>query len=175
MKRGQLLSQPFIYIFALILGALVLVAGFKMIMDLKETADMVEVGEFKSTIESEAKAFYNRGEGSTKSIPISLSGIKFVCFSNPEEKLNCKFKSKVSDEIKSCPGGLKAMNDDKPTFQLRLSKETTDNLWFLPLGTAKKDSFKINFIKPLEGANPLCYQVGSEIIIESKGTHVELR
>lgn len=172
MKKGQLLSQPFIYIFALILGALILVWGIKTVMDLKDTADQVDLGKFKNDFESKAKALYNSGEGSRNFMRVMLGGdVKFVCFSIPKEEINCQYVDK--GEMKVCPS-LEALNNKDDEFRLRLENEDKKNMWILPLGVSKFDTFQVDFVRPAGGANPLCYKNGEEIMMENKGSYIEL-
>lgn len=184
MKKGQLLSQPFVWIFALILGGLILVWGIKTVMDLKEKADLVDLGSFKNEIQSEAKAFYNYGEGSIKTIPASFSGkVKFVCFTDPDNrdkisKITCRYKT-TDGKLKACPS-IKGMNNNDDAIELLLEDEEKKNMWFLPLGTSVVDSFKINYVKPLEKDESgdiymVCYQNGKDITMEATGTIVALK
>ncbi|RME55047.1 hypothetical protein D6777_01705 [Candidatus Woesearchaeota archaeon] len=182
MKKGQLMSQPFVYIFALILGGLILVWGFKAIMDLKTVADKGELGQFRKDLETEVNVIYQRSEGTTKPIRILLGkAVKYVCFSNPGTELKCKIKRKKKDEIEDCEGtlagALKRMNDDKTSFYLRLKNQKPDDnkiLWYLPLSSSEMNGLSLKHAKPVEG-NPLCYENGGEIILETMTDYVGLR
>ncbi len=172
-KKGQLLSEPFVWIFALIVGGLILIWGVKTVMDLKGTADTVDLGQFKTRIETIAKAMKNYGEGSGDEVAVQLGGkVKHVCFSNVDDKaMACKIKAK-DGTLADCPGGMAAM--DK-AFELRVKNSKGDNMWILPFGSSKKDSFKILYVKPVAGANPICYANGRAIALESKAAYVELK
>ena len=174
-KKAQLMSEPFVWIFALIVGALILIWGIKTVMDLKDTADTVDLGRFKTQIETLAKSMKNQGEGSSEVIPVQVGAkVKFVCFSNTEDTtISCKMKGK-DGTLKDCPGGTAAID---PALELRMkSAKNTDNMWILPFGSSKKDSFKILYIKPIAGANPICYQNGkASIEMETRDTFVEIK
>lgn len=174
-KKGQLMSEPFVWIFALIVGALILIWGIKTVMDLKETADTVDLGQFKTKIETIAKSMKNQGEGSSEIVPVKVGAkVKFVCLSNTEATaISCKAKGK-DGTLKDCPGGAAALD---PALELRMkSAKNTDNMWILPFGSSKKDSFKILYITPIAGANPICYQNGvASIEMETRDTFVEVK
>jgi hypothetical protein len=182
MKKGQMLSQPFIYIFALILGGLIMIWGFKAIMDLKSVADKGELGQFRKNLESEVEVLYQRGEGTMKPVKILLTkAVKYVCISNPGTDLDCKIKKKGKDEVEDCKGSvaqaLKRFNDDKASFYLRLKKQKADDekvLWFLPLSASDFNGLKLRYAKP-ESGNPLCYENGAEILMETKVDSVALK
>lgn len=167
------MSEPFVWIFALIVGALILIWGVKTVMDLKETADTVDLGQFKTSIETTAKAMKNYGEGSGDEVAVQLGGkVKYVCFSNVEDSaIACKIKSK-DGKLADCPGGMAAMDS---AFELRVKSSKKDNMWIVPFGSSKKDSFQILYAKPVAGANPICYANGRSITLESKATYVELK
>jgi len=91
-KRGQLLGQPFVYIFAIIVAALILVFGTKSILDLRERQELVELATFVTDLKEEVAAYYRFDIGSSKELDLNLPRkVKQVCFY--ENKL------KVSPEI----------------------------------------------------------------------------
>lgn len=167
------MSQPFIYVFALIVGGLILVWGIRTVIDLKDTADIVDLGKFKNDFEADAKSRYNLGTGSMKKHSVRLGGdVKYVCFTDPGTEINCKLK--FNGDISDC--SLDDLDDE--VFELRLEADDDNNMWFLPLTAAKFNSFKINHIQPkeIDGkiANPLCYANGEKIVMTTKSTFVEL-
>ncbi len=88
-KRGQLLSQPFVYIFALVVGALILVFFFFFVLDLKKTADFTELSTFVNKLQDVIDGYGNFDVGSSKKISLSLPGkVEKVCFVNPDLALN---------------------------------------------------------------------------------------
>lgn len=65
MKKGQLLSQPFFYIFALIVIALLLIFGFTYIRKLMNTGCGVESISFISDIQTKVNEIYSLSYGSS--------------------------------------------------------------------------------------------------------------
>ncbi|MBI4154409.1 hypothetical protein HY501_03660 [Candidatus Woesearchaeota archaeon] len=171
MKKGQLTGDIFIYIFAVIVGALILVYGVKTIIDLKSTAETVDLGRTLKNLEAEIETFYNYGEGSTKDIQLSLpKPVKFVCFTDPTSSpkpSKCKVKT-GADTYGNC--NLGALDEE---FALIVEDENTKNVFFLPLATAKISRYEIKDLKPKEG-NPLCIANGLSLTITAKVTHVEV-
>jgi len=172
MKKGQMMSQPFIYIFALILGALILVWGVKVIYDLVSVGVDVEVGKFYKDVESRAGEFSNYEEGALTNIPVTISSgkITHVCVFDPGKEIDCKIKLK-SGELSGCGRLL----DQDFMFVLESEAENLErakNLYFMPLDAAELTQFRVKELKPA-GANPLCYINGAKMILTSKITHVE--
>ena len=56
MKKGQLLGLPFVYVFALIVAALVLFLGLTWIFGLKDTAEAVQANKEVNRIRDEVEA-----------------------------------------------------------------------------------------------------------------------
>lgn len=173
-KKGQLLAQPFIYIFALILGGLILVWGIKAIVDLVNTAGTAELGKMVKNIESDVGEFYNLDEGATKeSQPLSLpKGLTYFCVSELNKKVTgtpvCNKKDKAG-AIKPC-GSLDAI-DKGLIGQLRIGN---NNIFVMPMAQAKLNNgkFKIDKLKPGQG-DVLCYANGASITLTSRTTFVE--
>jgi len=169
-KKGQMLAQPFIYIFALILGALILVWGVKTIIDLREKAQLVEVGKFVKELEAEAKEFYNYEEGATKEISVVLpEKLNYMCLFDAESYKGGECKKKLKDgRLQDC-----VVSSLDPNMGVTLQKDKKNNLFFVPFSAAKlsKGKFSIPYLKP---ASPLlCYTKGSKITITSKVRYVE--
>ena len=75
MKRGQLLSQPLFYIFAIVVIGLTLIFGFYMINKLLDTGCMVENAKFVADIKNHVQEIYSVGfSGSSKKCTISTIG-----------------------------------------------------------------------------------------------------
>ncbi len=105
-KKGQILSQPFFYIFSIIVIAMILVFGIKMIKDTLNTACKVENANFMNELEKNIDLIYDASPGSSqqcaivKSYGLSTikceiqfpSGIKGICFVDLGEQLD---KSKI--------------------------------------------------------------------------------
>jgi len=91
MKNGAV-EQTFIFIFALIVAAMIMVWGAKTILDLRNKAEQVQVGDAIEDIKEMAITYYNLEEGSSTPISIMLpTGVKCICFKNifnPSSALN---------------------------------------------------------------------------------------
>jgi hypothetical protein len=86
MKKGQLLSQPFIYIFYLVVIILILYFGIRVIGNIKNTESEVEYSTFINEINSKINTIRNDAHGSR----ISLKDIRVpdeiteICFTMDE-------------------------------------------------------------------------------------------
>ena len=102
MKKGQLFSQPFMYIFAIVVIALIFLFGFQMIGKLKSTTCSVENIKFITDLNNEIDRIYSQG----------FSGSSTLCSLVP--------RSRVSDS--SCeiiiPQGLDGVCILDPTKSL---------------------------------------------------------
>jgi len=135
MNKGELLSQPFIMIFALIVMALILIFGIKSFMDLKTSASTVELAKTVNTLQEEVTRYYNFDLGSSKKISLSVpSTTKKLCFYDKSRVINLP------------------LNDyEKATIEA-----SNNNLFFLPLDDHAKNAFNIQNLNNKETNNPYC-------------------
>ncbi len=151
MKKG-LSTQIFIFIFALIMIALVLGFGIKSLGTVKNTADKVELLTFITNLDEGIQEYYAFDVGSNKRVQLLLPNqVKEVCFVNPKEPLTTTHK-----------------NQD---FLFFLKNNKKDNLYILPLDafTNPAPDFTIdNMIVPAD-QNPLCVKTQGklDILIET--------
>lgn len=175
-KRGQLMSQPFVYIFALIMGGLILVWGVKITIDFMGMANKAELGKLVKNIESETKSFMNQGEGSTKPITLMLpKNIEYFCIADLDIlSPACKIKPKTGAIIPNC--NKLDPEDSGPLSNLVKMAPTTSkkNIFTLPFAKAglNNGKFRIEGIKPA-GANPLCFANGAKLILTAKAGYTE--
>lgn len=179
-KKAQLMAQPFIYIFALILGALILVWGIKMIVDFMGTANKAELGLLIKSIDSDVSEFYNYEEGAAAK-PRTLNlpkGINYLCIANPGESINCKKKTKAAAEDQPFPpcatgpnGGIDKID---PTLELLIKRAGKDNVFTAPMEKAglNNGKFAIENLKPSEG-NPLCIANRAQLVLTTRANYVE--
>lgn len=169
MKKGQMLSQPFVYIFALIVGGLILVWGGKTVLDLVQTGSQVNVGSFVKSLEEDVAAYKNFGEGSRTARKIDFpQDITYICFLDLEKKpVDCKRKEKDNKFVKCNAAEL----DEEFAFQI---EEPNKNVYVLPLDAVKINAFKIDDLKPADG-NPFCVRNGVDVEIISKVGYVEVK
>lgn len=167
-RKGQMLSQPFVYIFALVVGALILVWGGKTVLDLVNTGSQVDVGNFVKSLESDVAAYKNFGEGSKTSRKISFpNNINYICFLDLEKKANDCKRKEAGDKVVKCTA---EELDDDFAFQI---EESNRNVYVLPMSELKINSFNIEDLKPTSG-NPFCVRNGVDINIISKVSYVEI-
>lgn len=165
-KKGQMLSQPFVYIFALVVGALILVWGGKTVLDLVNTGSQVNVGSYIESLESDVAAYKNFGEGSKTSKKVDFpQDITYICFLDLEKNpTDCQRKEAGNKIVKCKPAEL----DEDFAFQIEVPNK---NIYVLPLSAVKINSFLVEDLKPKLG-NPFCVRNGQDIIIESMVDHV---
>ena len=172
MKKGQMMSQPFVYMFALILGGLILVWGGKMIYDLVGTSNEAEIGTFYNDMKTEVNEYYNYEDGAARAVKIRLpKDIKYFCVFDPEKDLDCKTRNKIEDDPKSVN-----CNDLDTDFDRRLDTEKRKgangkNVFVLPTSFTKYYSYKIPYLKPV-GGNPICIPNGQDLFITSRVSYV---
>ena len=81
MNKAQLMSQPFYYIFVIIVVALVLLFGFNMIKNLLETQEKSTFIQFKFDLESAINNVYNANPGTKLTYSFLLpKDASEVCF-----------------------------------------------------------------------------------------------
>ncbi len=68
MKKGQVIGQPFVYIFAIIVIALILFFGFRMVNNLIDFEKDVDYADFLNNFDNEINVVYAESFGSTKSL-----------------------------------------------------------------------------------------------------------
>jgi hypothetical protein len=83
MKKGQVIGQPLVYVFAIIVIALILFFGFKMVGNLIDFEKDVDYADFLNNFDNDINIVYSESFGSTKSleslrIPDEITEICFV-------------------------------------------------------------------------------------------------
>ena len=137
MQRGELFSQPFIMIFALIIMALVLVFGIRSFTQVSDTADSVDAAKFILQLKNEITKYYNFDIGSSKILKISLpTKLKEICFYNPAQAITADLDPYVKGVI----------------------EKGRNNLYLLPLETYPTSSYPIEHLRNIDKKNPSCIQ-----------------
>lgn len=155
MKNGQLLAQPFTYIFALIIAAMIIIFGVRAINDLDKERKNVELSTFITSLRDNVNTYYNFDEGSTKKLSLNLpDNIKQVCFFNKDKTIAANIEE---------------------NFKKLLELDTANNVFLLPFGENIKSEFFINHLKN-DGDNPLCFNVNQKlnVAIETKISNNEV-
>lgn len=158
MKRGQL-DQPFVIIFALVVGAVILILGYYSVTNLMKTAGSVETAKFYSDLKRNVNIYYDFAPGSNALVKLNVpDGIRGVCFVELDDvdENNIKFED-VSKLVKA----FKNAGDYNVFFSVDKDAE-------------KPNPLRIDRLKPKE--NPLCKDTfgGLEIILTNKGRYVEV-
>lgn len=157
MKKAQLFSQPIIFIFAIIIAALILVWGSYNIYKFTKTANTIEIGTALTDMKDVVSTYYYLDEGSSTIINIKLpKQVKYICFTDPDEPL-------LSTNLEQIEPNLS-----------QLLQAKGKNIFVIP-STNKPPTYYIDNLKPIE--NPLCIQTLNSLkaTIENKGTYIEIR
>ena len=140
MKRGQIQIMPLVYVFALIVAALILVLGFKYIYGLIATGESIEIGNIKTEIDKQVQFIYNLDPGSSDEFSYkSPAKLKAICFGNPA----------------TSPIGLEEQlpkEEDRVFFETFLGSGA--NLFFIMENPAESKHVKIEHL--LSEENPNC-------------------
>ena len=154
-KRGQLLSEPLVLVFALIVGAMILMWGMYYVLKLKDVGESVEISTFISNLRKDVDSFYYLDEGSSKIINIRLlSKIDYVCFKGSGSFNNQQILAKY------------------PEFDF-IFENNDKNIFFLPLDAYRVTIYNIENLRST-GLNPLCFKNGEKAKLTTKATYVEI-
>lgn len=157
MKKAQLFSQPIMFIFAIVIAALILTWGSYNIYKFTKVTKTIELGTALTDLKDLTNTYYNLDEGSSTEINLKLpKQVKYICFTDQNEEIDTY--------------GLEQLDPSLP----QLLQAKGSNIFIIPT-TIKPATFNINNLIPIE--NPLCIKtIGSlKAIIENRGTHVEIR
>lgn len=152
MKRSQFQITPLLYVFALIVGALILVFGIQQIYKLTIIGEEVELGTFVLNLEKQVNSMYNLDFGSSAEISLSIpSKITFICFTN----------------------GRPGTQTSNQRLEELLYLDSTNNVFILAEEATEDQAFKIEHLESDE--SPLCIRSKSKIfkiILENRGNYV---
>jgi len=80
-KKAQIFGEPFIFIFAIVVAAMVLAFGINVYYDLSERADFAQAADVVQRINENIITFYNLEEGSQNTFTFQFpSTIDCICF-----------------------------------------------------------------------------------------------
>ncbi len=154
MKRGQLFSLPFIYIFGIIVAALIIVFGFSNIQKLTKTVDEAALAKSVESLRENVDFYYTLEPGSKKQFKFDNSlrvsnKIEYACFAKPRSPINAP----ISD----------------PSLA-PLIQNSNYNLYFLPLNSFRTTRFLVKNLEPIR--NPLCIKTKGSLsfTLETKAT-----
>lgn len=157
-KRGQLMSQPFIMIFALVVGGIILIFGTKIIFDLTKHTQQVQLSTFVNDFKEKIEQYYYLDEGSKETIKLNLPAkVKAIC-------------------IKNMSTDTDLLNPPAILTQDQISKEFMEtsqrNFFFVPIQKNEYSSFTLPNIILEEGKEVECFY--NKLTISSKTNFVEL-
>lgn len=145
MKRG-VSNLVFIFLFALILMALILAFGIKSFMTVKGTADLVELTTFVNDVDAVVQQYYSFDAGSSVEKTFAVpSKITRVCFFDPTQPVTNK------------------NIDPQLAFFLQTNKK--DTLYTLPLDAFANPApdFLIEHATVDASSNPLCFSTRGKL------------
>lgn len=156
MKSGQI-SQVFIYIFAMVVAAMIFYLGFTLIPKITNLSCNVETQNTKISFETEIGKVYNLGYESVKTLSAPSScGIYYVCLIGKEPNFNI------------------IPEDKRAIIKLRSEK----NYNFFIITNRKASPIEYSFIENMDVKNgTICIEpTGNNFIFKAKnlGDHVEI-
>lgn len=160
MKKAQM-EQPYVYIFALIVAALVIFLGYYMITGLLNLGKTVDTKRFEQDLRNEVRSVYDFTPGTTSyyksNVPSDVKGVCFMDVGNVNV-----------DDIKY---------DDIKVLVVEMKKFGTDvNLFYSVTSKAKQpEPNKIDKLKAMDSL--VCKSTARgvlEIDLENKGNYVEV-
>jgi hypothetical protein len=157
MKKAQLFSQPFIYIFIIFVIALLLIFGGRLISRLVNVQGDVEFNTFVSKLDKQIDDIYNLDYGSSVSLGnvVVPSKIKEICFLNLDREINYRVEDDLTRRLIS-------VVEDK-------------NIFFISDEETLQPRFNNKIL--VEDKNPLCVKVEKSSIkvrLTNKGNKVLL-
>jgi|SRR3989344_4977260 len=153
-KRGQLFAEPFMWILALVVGALILIYGFYMISNLIKTNEKATMAKYVLDLRHEVRKFYYFDAGSSELFKIRLpSKIKRACFYTGQGSINRQLIS--------------------PQDAFQLVQSSSNNMFIMPLDAYGSDYLMYN-IDGIKVNNFVCFDNNKDIKLVSEGTSVLL-
>ncbi len=161
-KRGQLLAQPFVMIFAIIVGALILTWGIYEVYKLINVSCDVELVDYITTLKKDVQRYYYYESGSSNKFKINLPcEASYICFVSHDIPFYCSVAGAGISCVK--PQGYN---------QGFIVGRKNDNVFIY----SKKgvDAYYVPYLRPIGTENPLCISDQKQVILTSKGTYVEV-
>jgi len=157
-KRGQLMSQPFIMIFALIVGGIIIVFGTMLIFDLTKQTNQVQLSKFVNDFKEKVEGYYYLDEGSKEVINVNLpKKVKAICIKN----------NTVGPTLQGLPQVLQ-----QDSLSRQFIETSSKNMFFIPITKSEYSAFTIPNVILQEGKEVECFY--NKITIASKSNFVEL-
>ncbi len=173
MKRGQILSQPFIYILAIITIGLILIFGFRYVGKILKTGCEVETLDLVNDIQAEANQLRSLSFGSSYKCSFSYSSTGERCnFIIPSNVGGLCFVDLTRGQANQIPEKFKEVKEIA-----ELISGDDRNLFFVTKRGSNCEAEPAR-IKNLEIQNPLCIDLTErqgEFIMENAGNNVLLK
>lgn len=153
-KRGQILGLPLILVFALIVGAFILLYGAKVIYDLTQQANYVDFLDHVKDLDTTIQMYSAYDAGSSKVYTLDLpSAVDTICFYDSSQTSDCTLDGQA------CSSDLDG--------ELAVLESSEYNVYIFPSGVYDRTRFTITGFQPLSG-NPVCVSNGKSISIQSQ-------
>ena len=174
MKKGQLLSQPFFYIFAIVVMGLILIFGFTYVNKLLKTGCEVEILSFVSDVQAKVNEIYSLSYGS--SFECSVVGTS----GQSDSRCELVLPSNVAGICFVDTTKIYNQNDiilkDIKNLVVKLGANSNKNLFF---STSKGSSCIAQpaMIKKATTNGAVCLDLikNKSIIMENKGNIIEIK
>jgi len=141
-KKAQV-SQIIAYLLAIVIFAMVLVFGYKAVVNIRQQAEQANYLNFQKSLEADIKSIYF-DYGSVKKESYSLSGYKEICFADLEHGFINSYPEKIISNI------IKNSMESKIRKNVFLIGDKIDSFYIE----------KINLTNPLS-QNPECVPVNN--------------
>lgn len=153
-KKGQLMSEPFMWILALLVVALVLVFGFSAIKKLTNTFDKTSIANYVTEFKKLVEEVYYMDTGSMKAFKIRLPDkITKVCF--------------YGGSGDASQAGI------DPTEMRIIQLNGNKNMFFLPLD-AYESTMMMHKVEKLNVVGIKCFRNNEDIRLVAQGDYVDV-
>lgn len=169
MKKGQMMSQPFYYIFAIIVIGLILIFGFKYAGKLFKVGCEVEVVDFVNDIKKEINELKTLSYGSSRECFVTKSSGENKCeFILPNDVEGICFIDTTKGQFEDI------LFKDVKELVSNLGESANRNL-FLSVRKGGNCEADPVMIKNLKIDKPVCLKSGKSFIMENTGNTVEIK
>ena len=164
MNKKAVDQQIFVYIFAMLVIALTIFFGIKVILGVNETAKGVETAVFKSEVDNIVQKFYTYSPGSkakleVKGVPAGIKAVCFIDLTTPLSLANIPY-----DDVK---------------LLAQANEGSRRNVFFARSSSSYATPEPIEIPKLKPSPNPLCIMINLQQILEAKleneGTQVTIK
>lgn len=155
-KKGQIMGQPFIFVLALIVGAIILIFGVARIIDFAKFGCKAKFSEEYVRFENTIQEISYEPPSSATSFRFDVNEADYICFSNKTKPINV-----AGDTLEKIDPSL-------------VTVIKNFNVVFVPYTLCDtKAVFNFDNIDVAE-ENPLCIRANEAFVITSKAQNVEL-